>query len=180
MRQGMTLQNQIFLGILIALTCGYLLRGGWSVYASAETPPTPSPTPAATQALSPTAAPVVPSATAAAPTATAVLTPKPFVTLPGVWMARVTVNRGAAPVIERVTALEQGRITAASEGENLAEVLDLQKQVMYSVPFKVSFQVGEPPQQLEAVTLVLMLPKLEGEKYIRIQTAAGEAIYELE
>lgn len=172
MKQGMALQKQIFFGILFALTAGFLMAGGGQIsFDPGVTVSTPL---VGTQ----TGVPVFTSLPTTV-TPTAVFTPGPFVTISGVRMVRIIINRNDPPIIERVTLLETGRITPDGEGDNHIQVLDNQESVLYTLQFPTSFQVGEPPQFLDSITMVLFLPRLEGEKFIRVQSRAGEVIYEI-
>ena len=169
MRGNLQLSTQIAMAIFVALILGYLFQEP-----SQETIILPSDMPTETSISTP-----VPSALPATPSVgeTAV-TPQPFVTLPGVWMARVIVYPDADPEIIKVTKLLSGRLTVSKPGDSHVRILDEEGIVIYKLTFQPSFSLFDVPADADDTTYFFIIPSLENANVLQVITPQGEATYE--
>ena len=101
-----------------------------------------------------------------------------FETLPGAWMVVVKMHRLSSPQILQMTKLSSGRLTVILPGKNLVQILDTRGRVLFEQPFLVEFMSGEPLKSVDEVTMVLVLPAMENEHTLVIQTPNGNSSYE--
>ena len=140
------LKTQTGLGLLLALLMGYLLSFS---YGSQNPPPVTSPTPGVVQ------------------------TPRPFVTLDGVWVVNATIFKTAAPEIVKVQKLDRGRITTSVGKGGMIRILDDQQTVLYEQNFDITLISGDPPKPVDSRRLFLILPIIEGGTTVEIVTPQG-------
>jgi len=167
MNRRFSFKVQLTLSLLVGLILGYMFQTPLPGFESGAATPThlPSASPClatATQTLAATATPP----------------PMPFVTLPGAWMVRFKLNRLAAPEIIRATRLAQGRLTVTVPGENRIQIQDANGTLLYEQTFQSDFISGEPPRPVDEITLIFVLPVIEGAQTLLIITPNGEARYE--
>jgi len=105
-------------------------------------------------------------------------TPGPFVTLPGVWALRVKLHRNAAPEVENLLKLPEGRLTPSQSGDSSIYILDRSGNQRYELSFQPHFVMGEPQQSVDDITLIFVLPDIEGADRINLVTPQGETSYD--
>lgn len=150
MNRLFSLKLLVALGLLIGLVIGYFFAG-----------------------------PIPGSANAGSSTPTLTLPPQPFVTLPGAWMVRFQMFRSKAPEIISLTRIEAGRLTILQPGENKIQILDSYSQVAYEQSFQVEFMHGDPPQPVDEITQIFVLPVIDGAHTLVIVTPQGQTRYEI-
>lgn len=105
----------------------------------------------------------------------------PFQTHANMLLVRVTLNRDKAPTIDRVEKLESGRVTVTTSGANKIELLDQSGSAVYSQTFEVLFlRVSDPPEVIESLPSLFVLPYDEKVRRVRVTTPNGTAEYTLE
>ena len=167
MRGSLQLSTQIALAIFVALILGYLFQEP-----SDEMIVQPSDMPTETS----TAVPSSPSPTPSAEGGAA--SPRPFVTLPSVWMARVVVYPDAPPEIVKVTKLFSGRLTVSKPGDSHVRILDEEGIVIYELTFQPSFSLFDVPADVDDMTYFFVIPSLENARLLQVITPQGETAYE--
>jgi len=167
MNRLFSLKVQLTLGLLLGLILGYAFQTPIPGLGAGAATPTPSPVS--------TSGPVVATPTLL-PTATSSLAP--FITLPGAWMVRFKLFRNAPPEIVKVTRLSEGRLTVIQPGEDKIQILAADGTSLYEQTFHPDFMIGDPPHQVDEITLIFVLPILEGAHTLIITTPNGEARYE--
>ena len=65
--------------------------------------------------------------------------PRPFVTLPGVWMLRIRLYRDAAPEVVSLLELDEGRLTASQMGAGQVLIQDDVGHPLYELYFQPNF-----------------------------------------
>ena len=148
MKPILALRVQVALGLVLGIVIGYLFSGSAPEVAAVPNPPTATPSPQA------------------------------FTTLTGVWMVSARFSPSAAPVVDEVTNLSEGRITVFAPGENVLRVLDAQGDTLYEQTFELRFLSGEPPHPVEELQQIFILPAIEGGRTLLILTPNGETRYE--
>lgn len=171
MKARLRLSTQIALGILVALILGYLYQEP-----PLETIIAPSATPTSMNASTP-----APSTPATVPTSTMDDTsaaPRPFETLPGVWLARVIVYPDSAPEIIKVMKLSSGRLTPPQPGDSHVRILAEEGIVIYELTFQPSLNLFDVPASADDTAYFFIIPDLENADRLQVTTPQGEAIYE--
>jgi hypothetical protein len=155
----------IALGLLAGLLMGYFFSGSLPGNPIAGTS-----TPAVILTPSQVKTPVL------VPTSTITLTPppQPYVTLPGAWLVQFHLFRSGPPVIDEPVRVSEGRLTSLVAGENKIQILDKMDEVIYEQTFHVEFLSGDPPQPVDEITQIFVLPVIESAKTIVIITPQGE------
>lgn len=172
MRRTLTFPLQIIISLLVGMGLSFI---SVKAFPSTLPPQTPKLTPVVTVTPMPivTSLPLIPTQISAE-------TPKPYVTISGVWLVRVQFSSNNVPQVLKVTKLEKGRITPFSQGSYQAELLDDAGGVLFTGRFVISFVRGDPPHAVEQVTTILVLPVVEKAVQIRIKAPQGETIYDIQ
>lgn len=173
MKRTFTFQVQFVLSLLVGMMLSFITI---RVFPSTLIPATLTPPPIATATLMP----VVTSTLSVIPTPTSMETPKPYVTISGVWLVRIQFSSTNAPQVLKVTRLQKGRITPFSQGDYQVELLDESGGILFSGAFVVSFLQGDPPRSVDQIIDLLILPIIDKAVELRIKTPQGETIYDLE
>lgn len=106
--------------------------------------------------------------------------PEPFVTLGNVLMVSALVRREGAPEITAITPLDIGRLTVTTPGDSLLDVQDTEGISLYRLSFQPRFLGGgEPPRQLDEVTLIFVVPLEPGAARIVLTTPGGTTAAEV-
>jgi len=171
MRGRLHLSTQIAVGIFVALILGHLYQEP-----SQEMMIGPSATPTMTN--SSMLAPSLPSAMPTPSIEETSAPPRPFETLPGVWMARVIAYPDSAPEIIKVTKLLSGRLTVSKPGDSYVRMLDEGGIVLYELTFQTSFSLFDVPASVDDVTYFFIIPDLENADWLQVVTPQGDATYE--
>lgn len=168
----LTFSTQVALSIIWALLTGFLLSDlPASLLNSQRQGLTPEATLIPTEVVShPTALGLTPNPTQ---------TIGPFQTIPGVWLVNVELFQSQAPQIEKVTYLNEGRLSIGTDGENYLRLLDKDGQSLYELTFTPSFLIGDIPELEDRINAVFILPSLPGEAQVEIVTPQGRATYDL-
>jgi len=177
MTTRLSLQGQILAGILIALLVGFLsgaVPAQLGVAGPVETPP-----PSSTATDTPSTALPSPDASPT-PEALATVNPPLFQTIEGVWMVRVKFYHNAEPEFVRVLPLGEGRLSVTQGGDSHLQIIDAQGNILYTTNFAVSFIAGDPPQTFDTSSIVMILPRMQGEALIKVITPQGEVEYEIQ
>ena len=99
-----------------------------------------------------------------------------FETHANMLLVRVTLYRTAAPTIDAVEPLAEGRVTLTAAGPNGLELLDAGGNVVFSQSFAAYFvQGGEPPRVVDRVQMLFVAPYGEKIKRVRVTTPANGA-----
>lgn len=141
---------QIALTLMIGLLIGFMMDQP----ARSPVPPTSAPTPLAS--------------------------PAPFITRGDVLLITATLRREAAPTIKQIAPLDQGRITATTSGNYSLTLLDASNTSLYQLNFQPNYlSAGEPPELLNEVTLMFIIPSTPNMKRVVITTPNGVATKEI-
>jgi len=125
------------------------------------------------------AGPIPGNANIAISTPTSTLPPQHFVTLPGAWMVRFQLFRDKAPTVDSLTRIDQGRLTVLQSGQNKIQILDANSQVIYEQSFQVEFMRGDPPQPVDSITQIIVLPNIDNAHTLVIITPQGETRHDI-
>lgn len=101
---------------------------------------------------------------------------QPFTTQAGMLAVSLRLHRQAAPEILVLQPLESGRISTLLPGDYALELLDGQGRSLYSLPFQAVFlRSGEPPELLDELRLVLVIPLTSQARSVRLSGPQGQA-----
>lgn len=173
MNRILTFQMQLIIGLLVGMGLSFISVRAYPQPAAAAIP---SPSPIASSTATQTA---IGASFTTIPSPMLTGTPKPYVTLPGVWLVRAQFSSTVAPQVLKVTFLEQGRITPFDQGDYQAELLDTSGNVLFRGEFVVNFLQGDPLRAVDEVTTLLVLPAVQQAVQIRLKTPQGATTYDL-
>ncbi|MBT7081949.1 MAG: hypothetical protein HN929_10910 [Chloroflexi bacterium] len=172
MNSQLRLSTQTALGIFVALLLGYINQGfsQGEITGPVETPNLPK-TSTPTPSVLPTTLPLTTTVETLAP-------PRPFETLPGVWMVQVVAYPDSHPIIVDVSKLSSGRLTSSQIGDSHVRILDAEGIVIYELGFQPSFHLFDVPASVDEMTYFFIIPDLENVNWLQVLTPQGEAKYE--
>ena len=104
---------------------------------------------------------------------------QPYHTIPGGILVKIKLSQLTPPEVLDVIKLDESRLTPSSEGDSYIQLLDANRQILYSLNFQPTFLRGEPPKPVDELTLLFVLPKIEEAESILVMTPTGEVSHEL-
>lgn len=108
------------------------------------------------------------------------VSPAPFTTRGSVLVVTIVSRRESPPSIKQVTTIEQGRLTPNTSGNSTLTLLDATSATLYKLNFQPNYlSPGEPPDLLNEVTLLFIIPSAPTMKRITVTSPNGSDTKEI-